>query len=107
MNMIQRKMLPGHILAFATGSSKVPAIGFQPAPKITFIHDESKHLPIAHTCANELQLFVNETTMADDDAFHYSKSLDMLVGNSRSSSWQSKVTVRGAQTQNLTATGTL
>ncbi|XP_039466564.1 G2/M phase-specific E3 ubiquitin-protein ligase-like isoform X3 [Oreochromis aureus] len=66
-----KALRPGHILAFATGSSKVPAIGFQPAPKITFIHDESKHLPIAHTCANELQLFVNETTMADDDAFHY------------------------------------
>uniref|UniRef100_A0A3Q4MD59 HECT domain-containing protein n=1 Tax=Neolamprologus brichardi TaxID=32507 RepID=A0A3Q4MD59_NEOBR len=47
MKLLKR---PGHILAFATGSSKVPAIGFQPAPKITFIHDESKHLPIAHTC---------------------------------------------------------
>lgn len=54
--------------AFATRSSKVPAIGFQAAPKITFIRDESKHLPIVHTCANELQRFVSETTMADDDA---------------------------------------
>ncbi|KAL3976407.1 hypothetical protein ACER0C_022293 [Sarotherodon galilaeus] len=45
-----KALRPGHILAFATGSSKVPAIGFQPPPKITFIHDESKHLPIAHKC---------------------------------------------------------
>lgn len=46
------------------------AIGFHPTPKLTFIHDESKHLPIAHTCANELQFFVNATT-ADDDEFNY------------------------------------
>ncbi|XP_039860953.1 G2/M phase-specific E3 ubiquitin-protein ligase-like [Simochromis diagramma] len=75
-----KALRPGHILAFATGSSKVPAIGFQPAPKITFIHDESKHLPIAHTCANELQLFVNETTMADDDAFHYCFLVALMNG---------------------------
>lgn len=41
---------PGHILAFATGSSRVPAIGFHPTPRLAFIHDESKHLPIAHVC---------------------------------------------------------
>ncbi|XP_039477026.1 G2/M phase-specific E3 ubiquitin-protein ligase-like isoform X2 [Oreochromis aureus] len=75
-----KALRPGHILAFATGSSKVPAIGFQPAPKITFIHDESKHLPIAHTCANELLLFVNETTMADDDAFHYCFLVALMNG---------------------------
>lgn len=75
-----KALRPSHILAFATGSSKVPAIGFQPAPKITFIHDESKHLPIAHTCANELQLFVNETTMADDDAFHYCFLVALMNG---------------------------
>ncbi|XP_039899760.1 G2/M phase-specific E3 ubiquitin-protein ligase-like isoform X1 [Simochromis diagramma] len=73
-----KALRPGHILAFATGSSKVPAIGFQPAPKITLIHDESKHLPIAHTCANELQLFVNET-MADD-AFHYCFLVALMNG---------------------------
>uniref|UniRef100_A0A3P9CPW6 HECT domain-containing protein n=1 Tax=Maylandia zebra TaxID=106582 RepID=A0A3P9CPW6_9CICH len=71
-----KALRPGHILAFATGSSKVPAIGFQPAPKITFIHDESKHLPIAHTCANKLQLFVNETTMA----FHYCFLVALMNG---------------------------
>lgn len=66
-----KALSPGHILAFATWSSKVPAVGFHPTPKITFIHEESKHLPIAHTCANELQLFVNAKTMADDDDFNY------------------------------------
>ncbi|CAI5672223.1 unnamed protein product [Oreochromis niloticus] len=75
-----KALRPCHILAFATGSSKVPAIGFQPPPKITFIHDESKHLPIAHTCANELQLFVNETAMADDDAFHYCFLVALMNG---------------------------
>ncbi|XP_034551786.1 G2/M phase-specific E3 ubiquitin-protein ligase-like [Notolabrus celidotus] len=65
-----KALSPGHILAFATGSSKVPAIGFHPTPKVTFIHDESKNFPIAHTCANELQLFVNTKLMADDDEFH-------------------------------------
>jgi len=33
---------PGQILAFATGSSKVPAIGFHPTPKLIFIHDGKK-----------------------------------------------------------------
>ena len=32
---------PGHILAFARGSSKVPATGFLPSPKLTFVHDET------------------------------------------------------------------
>lgn len=63
-----RKDEEAFVKAFATRSSKVAAIGFQAAPKITLIHDESKHLPIAHTCANELLCFVSETTMADDDA---------------------------------------
>ncbi|KAL3966434.1 G2/M phase-specific E3 ubiquitin-protein ligase [Sarotherodon galilaeus] len=52
-----KALRPGHILAFATGSSKVPAIGFQP-----------------------LQLFVNETTMADDDAFHYCFLVALMNG---------------------------
>ncbi|XP_031164657.1 G2/M phase-specific E3 ubiquitin-protein ligase-like [Sander lucioperca] len=61
---------PGHILAFATGSSKVPAIGFFPSPKLTFVHDDTKHLPIAHTCSNELQIF-NRKNLADDSEFDY------------------------------------
>lgn len=76
-----KTLSPSHILAFATGSSKIPAIGFHPAPKLTFIHDEYKHLPIAHTCANELQVFVNETTVADDDEFNYSLLVGLMNGS--------------------------
>lgn len=61
----------GHILAFATGSSKIPAIGFSPSPKLNFIHDDTKWFPVAHTCSNELQIFVSGKNLADDDAFDY------------------------------------
>ncbi|XP_058854362.1 uncharacterized protein LOC117398677 [Acipenser ruthenus] len=61
----------GHILAFATGSSTIPAMGFNPNPKLSFSHDEAKVHPIAHTCANELQLFVNNRTLANNDEFEY------------------------------------
>uniref|UniRef100_A0A3Q2ZXN9 HECT domain-containing protein n=1 Tax=Kryptolebias marmoratus TaxID=37003 RepID=A0A3Q2ZXN9_KRYMA len=70
-----------HILAFATGSSKVPAIGFHPSPKLTFVHDEHKHLPVAHTCVNELQLFVNAATAADDDEFNYYLLVALMNGS--------------------------
>ncbi|KAL7393799.1 hypothetical protein ABVT39_016110 [Epinephelus coioides] len=75
-----KTLSPGHILAFAT-RSKVPAVGFHPTPKLTFIHDESKHLPIAHTCANELHLFVNATTLADDDEFNYCFLVALMNGS--------------------------
>ncbi|MGH0168618.1 UNVERIFIED_CONTAM: hypothetical protein FKN15_055062 [Acipenser sinensis] len=61
----------GHIFAFATGSSTIPAMGFNPNPKLSFSHDEAKVHPIAHTCANELQLFVNNRTLANNDEFEY------------------------------------
>ncbi|XDV12078.1 hypothetical protein PO909_000822 [Leuciscus waleckii] len=76
-----KTLSPGHILAFATGSRKVPAIGFHPSPKLMFIHDEKKHLPIAHTCANELHLFVNAKTMADDDEFNYCFLVALMNGS--------------------------
>ncbi|XP_060776326.1 uncharacterized protein LOC132885827 [Neoarius graeffei] len=76
-----KTLSPGHILAFATGSSKVPAIGFHPSPKLIFIHDDNKHLPIAHTCANELLLFVNTKTMADDDEFNYYFLVALMNGS--------------------------
>ncbi|XP_031172194.2 G2/M phase-specific E3 ubiquitin-protein ligase-like isoform X1 [Sander lucioperca] len=75
-----KTLSPGHILAFATGSSKVPAIGFHPTPKLIFIHDDKKHLPIVHTCANELHLFVNATTMADDE-FNYCFLVALMNGS--------------------------
>lgn len=76
-----KTLSPGHILPFATGSSKVPAIGFHPSPKLMFIHDEKKHLPIAHTCANELHLFVNAKTMADDDELNYCFLVALMNGS--------------------------
>ncbi|KAK0138681.1 G2/M phase-specific E3 ubiquitin-protein ligase [Merluccius polli] len=72
---------PGHILAFATGSSKVPAIGFSPSPKLTFVHDDTKHLPIAHTCSNELQIFVNRKNLADDNEFDYIFLVALMNGS--------------------------
>ncbi|XP_064640697.1 uncharacterized protein LOC135495745 [Lineus longissimus] len=54
----------GHILAFATGASEVPPMGFEPRAHISFVHDDSKVLPSANTCANELKLFVNAMTIA-------------------------------------------
>ena len=71
---------PGHILAFATGSSKVPAIGFVPTPKRSFVHDDTKHLPLAHTCSNELQIFVNRNNLADDDEFDYHFLVALMNG---------------------------
>ncbi|XP_037313369.2 G2/M phase-specific E3 ubiquitin-protein ligase-like [Pungitius pungitius] len=70
----------GHILAFATGSSKIPAVGFQPNPKIVFIHDEIKRHPVAHTCSNELLIFVNAKNMADDDEFEYCFVVALMNG---------------------------
>ncbi|XP_062323974.1 G2/M phase-specific E3 ubiquitin-protein ligase-like [Osmerus eperlanus] len=69
-----------HILTFATGSSKVPAVGFQPNPKISFVHDETKNYPIACTCSNELQIFVNAKNMADDDEFDYCFVVALMNG---------------------------
>ena len=62
---------PGHILAFATGSSRVSAIGFLPSPKLTFVHDDTKHIPVAYTCSHELQIFVNRNNLTDDDGCVY------------------------------------
>lgn len=73
-------LTPGHILAFATGSGKVPAIGFNPSPKLTFVHDDTKHLPIAHTCSNEIQIFVNTKMLAEDDEFAYHFLVALMNG---------------------------
>ena len=37
--------------------------GFDPAPSISFVHDESKIVPYAQTCSNVLYLYVNETSI--------------------------------------------
>jgi len=44
-------------LAFATGASKVPPMGFPVSPKITFISGEDpRELPTASTCSLTLRL---------------------------------------------------
>ncbi|KAI9520680.1 hypothetical protein NQZ68_015600 [Dissostichus eleginoides] len=50
------------ILAFATGATVIPPIGFQPTPSIDFLHEEEygdsavSNLPLANTCINCLKL---------------------------------------------------
>ncbi|MGH0162566.1 UNVERIFIED_CONTAM: hypothetical protein FKN15_042949 [Acipenser sinensis] len=46
------------ILAFATGSSTVPPVGFCPEPSLEFLHpqDVAAKFPIANTCVNCLRL---------------------------------------------------
>ncbi|KAI4797185.1 hypothetical protein KUCAC02_025267 [Chaenocephalus aceratus] len=50
------------ILAFATGATVIPPIGFQPMPSIDFLHEEEygdsavSNLPLANTCINCLKL---------------------------------------------------
>uniref|UniRef100_A0A8C7WXR4 HECT domain-containing protein n=1 Tax=Oryzias sinensis TaxID=183150 RepID=A0A8C7WXR4_9TELE len=49
------------ILAFATGASVVPAIGFSPTPSVQFMHNEdddffSSMFPMANTCVNCIKL---------------------------------------------------
>ena len=48
---------PGQILAFATGASKVPPMGFPVSPNISFISgDDPWELPTASTCSLTLKL---------------------------------------------------
>ena len=42
---------PGKILAFATGASNVPPMGFPVSPNISFIGDDPRQLPTASTCS--------------------------------------------------------
>lgn len=43
------------VLVFVTGSDKIPALGFSPAPSVEFLHDDHK-FPIANTCENIIRL---------------------------------------------------
>ena len=61
----------GDILAFATGASSVPPIGFNCQPSIQF-HSTSK-FPEANTCANILRLsLLNESYEEFKDSFCFS-----------------------------------
>ena len=52
-----------HLLMFCTGAAQIPVTGFDSAPSISFVHDESKIVPSAQTCSNVLYLYVNETSI--------------------------------------------
>ena len=68
MNNFARRVKPKHVLAFATGSAVVPTGGFLTHPKIAFIHGEGS-LPTASTCSRELVLYVNKTSLDQDEFF--------------------------------------
>uniref|UniRef100_A0A3P9BS65 HECT domain-containing protein n=1 Tax=Maylandia zebra TaxID=106582 RepID=A0A3P9BS65_9CICH len=68
--LLRRQLLPSgetiskmqKILAFATGATAVPPIGFSPAPSIEFIHrgdddfSSTPIFPLANTCVNCIRL---------------------------------------------------
>lgn len=56
------------VLQFITGSSSIPAVGFDEMPSITFLHDASGRKLTANTCANTLCLPINSTFL-DYDKF--------------------------------------
>lgn len=63
------------VLAFATGASIVPPIGFSPQPTIDFLHDQSgipgRCLPMANTCINCLKLPLCDTYNEFKDSMDY------------------------------------
>lgn len=63
-------LTPSHVLLFATGAANTPSIGFDPKPMITFVHDDGKMIPSAHTCANELYLYVNDQTTSGNLSYY-------------------------------------
>ena len=56
VSLIGSKVTAAHILAFATGATKPPPMGFPIRPTITFIADQSSTLPTASTCSLTLRL---------------------------------------------------
>ncbi|KAI4812495.1 hypothetical protein KUCAC02_023881 [Chaenocephalus aceratus] len=73
----------GTILAFATGASVIPPVGFSPQPSIDFLHGHpsspKQRLPIAmaNTCINCLKLPLLETY---DD---FKECMDFALGNTQ------------------------
>uniref|UniRef100_A0A3Q2ZKE7 HECT-type E3 ubiquitin transferase n=1 Tax=Kryptolebias marmoratus TaxID=37003 RepID=A0A3Q2ZKE7_KRYMA len=70
----------GMILAFATGASTVPAIGFSPQPSVEFLHHEAgsgtpSKFPKANTCINCLKLPLH-TSYKD-----FQEHMDFALGN--------------------------
>ncbi|XP_051814807.1 G2/M phase-specific E3 ubiquitin-protein ligase-like [Acanthochromis polyacanthus] len=71
----------GKILAFATGASVIPPVGFSPLPSVDFLHDQSispgRHLPMANTCINCLKLPLLDTY---ED---FRESMDFALSNTQ------------------------
>ncbi|XP_034002246.1 G2/M phase-specific E3 ubiquitin-protein ligase-like isoform X3 [Trematomus bernacchii] len=71
----------GKILAFATGASVIPPVGFSPQPSIDFLHGHpsspKQRLPMANTCINCLKLPLLETY---DD---FKECMDFALGNTQ------------------------
>lgn len=57
-----RRLFPlGQVLAFVTGSTEEPVLGFSIAPAIEFVQAEVGFLPTAHTCSNMLSIPMGTT----------------------------------------------
>ncbi|KAF1389896.1 hypothetical protein PFLUV_G00052290 [Perca fluviatilis] len=71
----------GKILAFATGASVIPPVGFSPQPSIDFLHDHSSSprscLPMANTCINGLKLPLF------DKYGDFRERMDFAIGNTQ------------------------
>ena len=71
----------GKILAFATGASVIPPVGFSPQPSIDFLHDHSSSprscLPMANTCINCLKLPLF------DKYGDFRERMDFAIGNTQ------------------------
>ncbi|KAJ8004357.1 hypothetical protein DPEC_G00158330 [Dallia pectoralis] len=69
------------ILAFATGATVIPPIGFDPTPSIGFLHENghqdtsASSLPIANTCINCLNLPLHKSYIV------FKEKMDFALGN--------------------------
>ncbi|XP_051792073.1 G2/M phase-specific E3 ubiquitin-protein ligase-like [Erpetoichthys calabaricus] len=67
-----KTLRPVDILQFATGSSTIPTLGFNPRPHIVILYGDQTGLPKANTSRNELQICFNLSNMSISDEFNYS-----------------------------------
>ena len=63
----QMRVTLATVLQFITGSSSIPALGFDDQPSITFLHDASGRKLTANTCSNTVHLPVNSTFLSYDN----------------------------------------
>ena len=67
---------PAQILAFVTGATTIPPMGFPQPITVKFIDDRTKKLPTASTCALKLRLPLSLSNYAD-----FKKWMDMALLN--------------------------